>query len=100
MADSAAVSPPVKHSARVESLLAGAALFLLCALFPLWSLAKPGYVLLSLAAMVYLAARWPGPDRERRLFSLPVYALMLAIGISLAYHGFSERGVNQLTSVE
>lgn len=83
---------------RIEPWLNGVSVFILATLFLFWDASRAVYVLLSLAALVYLLKYKPRLPRDHRYYSWPIIAYFGATLISVAYDGFSDSGMNRLTS--
>lgn len=83
---------------RIEPWLNGVSVFILSTTFLFWDASRAAYVLLSLAALGFLIRYRPQLPRDHRLYAWPIIAFFAATFISVAYDGFSDSGMNRLTS--
>ena len=83
---------------KLEPWLNGVSVFILSALFLFWDASRAVYVLLSLSALGFLIRYRPQLPRDHRLYAWPIIAFFAATVIAVAYDGFSDSGMNRLTS--
>jgi len=84
--------------ARIEPLLNGVAVLILATQFLLWELSRASFLLLSLAALIYVMKYRPQLPRVQRLYSWPIIVYFAAMFLAVAYDGFTGPGINKLTS--
>jgi len=84
--------------AVIEPFLNAIALFILATMFWFWEASRAVYVLLSLAALVFIVKYKPQMPRDHRLFSWPIIGFVGATFLSVAFDGFTDSGVNRFTS--
>ncbi|MCP4469129.1 MAG: O-antigen ligase family protein [Gammaproteobacteria bacterium] len=93
--------PQSKLQARVsgvEPLLNAIAVFILGAMFLFWDASRAAYVLLSLAALVFVVIYRPQMPVEQRFYSWPIIGYFAAALLSLLVNGSFDSGINVLTS--
>ena len=83
---------------RLEPWLNGISVFILSTIFLLWDASRAVYVLLSLAALVYIVKYRPRLPRDHRFYSWPILFFVSATFLSVAADGFSSSGRNVLVS--
>ncbi len=83
---------------RFEPLLNAIAVFILSTTFLFWDASRAVYVLLALAALVYVIKYRPRLPRDQRFYSWPIIAYVGSAFLAVAYDGFPDSGVNRLTS--
>jgi len=83
---------------RFEPLLNVIAIFILSTTFLFWDASRAVYVLLALAALVYVLKCRPRLPRDQRFYSWPIIAYVGSAFLAVAYDGFSDSGINRLTS--
>jgi len=89
---------PAGTISRLEPLLNGISVFILATIFLYWDASRAAYVLLSLAALVYIVKYRPRLPRDHRFYSWPIIVYFAATFISVAYDDFSDSGMTRLTS--
>lgn len=98
MTSSAEQSDHAGTLSRFEPLLNAIAVFILSTTFLLWDASRAVYVLLALAALVYVLKYRPRLPRDQRYYSWPIIAYVGCAFLAVAYDGFSDSGLNRLTS--
>jgi len=95
------VLPQAELQARlsaIEPFLNAVAIFIMATLFLFWDASRAVYVLLSLAALVFLVKYRPQMPRDHRLYSWPIIAYVGATVLSLLANDIPDGGVNRITS--
>jgi O-antigen ligase len=94
-------SPQPELQARlaiIEPYLNAIAIFIMATIFLFWDASRAVYVLLSLAALVFLVKYRPQMPRDHRLYSWPIIAYVGATVLSLLANDIPDGGVNRVTS--
>lgn len=94
-------SPQPELQARltvIEPYLNAIAIFIMATIFLFWDASRAVYVLLSLAALVFLVKYRPQMPRDHRLYSWPIIAYVGATVLSLLANDIPDGGVNRITS--
>jgi MFS family permease len=81
-----------------EPLLNAIAVFIMATIYLFWDASRAVYVLLSLAALVFLVKYRPQMPSDHRLYSWPIIGYVGAAALSLLFNGLPDRGVNILGS--
>ena len=84
--------------ARIEPALNVAAVVIMATVYLYWNLSRAIYVLLALAALVFVARYRPRMPVDHRLYSWPIIAFVGANFVSVAANGLSDAGLNRLVS--
>jgi len=82
----------------IEPLLNAIAVFIMATIFLFWDASRAVYVLLSLAALVFIVKYRPRMPRDHRFYSWPIIGYVGATFLSLAFDGFTDSGTNRFTS--
>jgi hypothetical protein len=82
----------------IEPYLNAIAVFIMATMFLFWDASRAVYVLLSLAALVFLVKYRPQMPRDHRLYSWPIIAYVGATILSLLVNEIPDGGVNRITS--
>jgi len=82
----------------IEPLLNAIAVFIMATIFLFWDASRVAYVLLALAALVFLIKYRPQMPADQRLYSWPIIGYFCAAALSLLFNGLSDSGVNILNS--
>jgi O-antigen ligase len=83
---------------RIEPVLNLTAVFIPGTIFLAWDVSRAVYILLSLAAFVYLAIRRPSLPPIHRFYTWPILGFVGAAALSVWYHGWSAGDANALVS--
>lgn len=89
------VLPQAELQARlsaIEPFLNAVAIFIMATLFLFWDASRAVYVLLSLAALVFLVKYRPQMPRDHRLYSWPIIAYVGATVLSLLANDIPDGG--------
>jgi O-antigen ligase len=82
----------------IEPLLNAIAIFILATIFLFWDVSRAVYVLLSLAALVFVVKYRPQMPRDHRLYSWPIIGYVGASALSVLFNGLPDSGINSLGS--
>ena len=82
----------------IEPLLNAIAIFILSTIFLFWDASRAVYVLLSLAALVFVVKYRPQMPRDHRLYSWPIIGYVGATTLSVLFNGLTDSGINSLGS--
>ncbi len=82
----------------IEPYLNAIAIFIMATMFLFWDASRVAYVLLSLAALVFLVRYRPQMPRDHRLYSWPIIAYVGATILSLLVNDIPDGGMNRITS--
>lgn len=94
-------SPQSKLRAKllvIEPYLNAIAVFILATMFLFWDASRAMYVLLSLAALIFVVKYRPQMPSDHRLYSWPIIAYVGATILSLLVNEIPDGGVNRITS--
>jgi O-antigen ligase len=82
----------------IEPYLNAIAVFIMATMFLFWDASRAVYVLLSLAAMIFIVRYRPEMPRDHRLYSWPIIGFVGATVLSLLVNGIPEGGPNRIGS--
>ncbi len=82
----------------MEPFLNAAAIFILATIFMFWEASRAAYVLLSLAALVFVVKYRPEMPSDHRLYSWPIIGYIGAAILSFLANGMSDNGLNTVVS--
>jgi O-antigen ligase len=82
----------------IEPLLNAIAVFILATIFLFWDGSRAAYLLLALAALVFVIKYRPQLPSDQRLYAWPIIAYFGASALSVLANGLPESGVNSLGS--
>jgi O-antigen ligase len=82
----------------IEPYLNATAIFIMAAIFLYWDASRAAYVLLSLAALVFLVRYRPQMPSDHQLYSWPIIGYFGAAFLSLLFNGLPDSGINSLGS--
>ena len=82
----------------IEPFLNALAIFIMATIYLFWDASRAVYVLLSLAALVFLVKYRPKMPSDHRLYSWPIMAYVGATVLSLLVNEIPDGGVNRVVS--
>ena len=82
----------------IEPYLNAIAVFIMATMFLFWDASRAAYILLSLAALVFLIKYRPQMPIDHRLYSWPIIAYVGATILSLLVNEIPDGGINRITS--
>ena len=82
----------------IEPLLNAVAVFILATIFLFWDGSRAAYVLLALAALVFVIKYRPQLPTDQRLYAWPIIVYFGASALSVLVNGLESSGINSLGS--